>query len=48
LIAEKLRHTVASKDISTENTRFNQTISIGLSTLNDNDKSLFEIQKRAD
>ncbi len=48
LVAEKLRKAIADKDISTERNQFNQTISIGLSTLRGNDKSLFEIQKRAD
>lgn len=48
IVAEKLRKAIANKDISTESYQFQQTISIGLSTLTSNDKTLFDIQKRAD
>jgi len=48
LVSEKIRHFIANKVIHTRNQDFNQTISIGLSTLTDKDKTFFDIQKRAD
>jgi len=48
LVAEKIRKAIEAKRINSNNYQIKQTISIGLSTLTNKDKSHFEIQKRAD
>jgi len=48
LVSEKIRQLIANKVIHSKKRNFKQTISIGLSILTDKDKTLFDLQKRAD
>ena len=48
LVSEKIRKAVANKEIQSERYKFQQTISIGLSILTENDEHHIDIQKRAD
>ena len=48
LIAEKIRKTIANKELLPEHKQLRQTISVGLSVFTESDKSYIEIQKRAD
>jgi len=48
LVSEKIRKNVANKENYSEHYKFQQTISIGLSILTENDGNYIEIQNRAD